>query len=359
MAQHHLQAAGVLELELLEPDFQSLDESRGRRLGRFEVARAQHWRQCQGKDYRDQHRRAESQSELAHDDADHSAHEHHRRKDRDERDRDGEDGKSYLPRSGQGGLERPLAMLDPAPDRLDHDNSVVDHEANSDGQGHQAQVVESEVSRQHHRAGGQEGYRDHRRGNGGSHDVAKEQEDHHDYQHDGDQQRHLHFVDRRPDGESAIGNDVHIDARRHGSAQLREGRLHRFDRLNDVSTGLFENDDVDRPPGLERLELAGPADLAVGAALSVLHTEHSPAKVADADRRAVLVTDDEVVPGLGVQGLVVRVDGQSLLPANQLTLGRVHGGHRDGGADLIQLQAQRRSLAWVDLDADRGLAWAA
>ena len=64
--------------------------------------------------------------------------------------------KAISPEPGERGLERPLAVLDPFPDHLFHDDGVVDHEADGDGHRHQRQVVETEVQRQHHRAGGQQ-----------------------------------------------------------------------------------------------------------------------------------------------------------------------------------------------------------
>ncbi len=45
------------------------------------------------------------------------------------------------------GLERPLALLDVAVDVLDHDDGVVDDEADRDGQRHQRHVVDGVAER--------------------------------------------------------------------------------------------------------------------------------------------------------------------------------------------------------------------
>ena len=44
-----------------------------------------------------------------------------------------------------------FCLFDALPDHLDHDDGVVDHEADGDAQGHQRQIVEAEAQRQHHR----------------------------------------------------------------------------------------------------------------------------------------------------------------------------------------------------------------
>ena len=45
-----------------------------------------------------------------------------------------------------------VAVLDVAVDVLEHDDGVVDHEADRDGQRHQREIVEAEAEQVHHRA---------------------------------------------------------------------------------------------------------------------------------------------------------------------------------------------------------------
>src|SRR6185312_15314623 len=106
--------------------------------------------------------------------------------------------------------------------------------------------------------------------------------------------------------------------------------------------------------GLQGRVLARRPGFGPRAGLVVLDVGDGPADVPDPHRGAGLVGDDQVVPGLGVEHLVVGVDGDRLPRADEVALGRVHGIGADGGADGIELQAQARHLARVDLDADRG-----
>ena len=84
------------------------------------------------------------------------------------------------------------------------------------------------------------------------------------------------------------------------------------------------------------------------------------ADVADAHRRAVAIGDDDVVPGGGLEQLVVVVDREAARRAVDAALGRVdvvalamHAAH------VLEREAERGELRRVDLDADRRLLLAA
>ena len=91
-----------------------------------------------------------------------------------------------------------------------------------------------------------------------------------------------------------------------GTEFMTRGRvaLHRVDGVDDVGARLLVDQQQD-------------AELAVleAADLGVLRAVDGDADVADADRRAVAVGDDDVVPGRGLQQLVVVVDREILAPS--------------------------------------------
>ena len=80
---------------------------------------------------------------------------------------------------------------------------------------------------------------------------------------------------------------IHVDRRRHGGPQPRQLRLDAIDRLDDVGARLLEDDE-------EHAALA----VRPGGFLGILGPGHGLADVAHAQRRAVAVGDDDVVPGL-------------------------------------------------------------
>ena len=74
---------------------------------------------------------------------DHAAHKQQRDEHGDQREGDRDDGEADLAGALQRRLERLLALLDVAHDVLDHDDGIVDHEADGDGEGHQREVVDA------------------------------------------------------------------------------------------------------------------------------------------------------------------------------------------------------------------------
>ena len=123
------------------------------------------------------------------------------------------------------------------------------------------------------------------------------------------------------DGLRAVAQDADLDRRRHRGAQLRQLRLDAVDGLDDVGAGLLEDDE-------EHAALA----VRPGRLLGVLRAGHRLADVADAQRRAVAIGDDDVVPVLRRGQLVVGVDGVAARLAVDAALGRVDG--RDARAGV-------------------------
>ena len=103
-----------------------------------------------------------------------------------------------------------------------------------------------------------------------------------------------------------------------------------------------------------RLPLLQPAWVVVGRA-----RRRPDADVAHAHRRAVAIGDDDVVPGLGFGQLIVVVDREGLLVADDRALGAVDRGDGDLRAHVLELQVLFDELGGIDLDADRRLLLAA
>ena len=113
-----------------------------------------------------------------------AGHEQNRDEHRRERRRHREDRESDFLRSLECRFERRLAGLHVAHDVLEHDDGVVDDEANREDEGHHRQVVEAVVQHLHDREGAEDREGQGERGNERGRSVVQEQEDHGD-----DQQR--------------------------------------------------------------------------------------------------------------------------------------------------------------------------
>ena len=100
----------------------------------------------------------------------------------------------------QAASMRRFAMLHVADDVLQHDDGVIDHETDRQGQGHQGDVVDRKTEGVHGRKGADDRERQGQTGDDRGREVAQEEEDHHDHQGDRQQQGELdirhRFADR-------------------------------------------------------------------------------------------------------------------------------------------------------------------
>src|SRR5262249_14266224 len=143
-------------------------------------------------------------------------------------------------------------------------------------------------------------------------------------------------------------DDLDVDGGRDRRDQARQLCLDLVDGLDDVGARLLEDDE-------EHAALAvGPGGL-----LHILRRGDGVADVLDAQRPAVAIGDDDVVPFLGVEQLVIGVDGEGTLRSVDIALWAVDGGKRDLRPNVFQRQALGDQLGWIDLDPDRGLLLAA
>ena len=234
-----------------------------------------------------------------------------------------------------------------AHDVLQHDDGVVDDEADRDRQSHQGDVVEAIAHQIHQCAGAEQRQRNGDARDDGCPEGAQENEDHGDHQADGQQQGELNVLHGRADGLRAVAQDLHFDRRGHGGAEPRQLRLDAVDSLDDVGARLLEHDKEHAP-------LAG----GPGGLLGILRPGDGPPDVAHAQRRAVAVGDDDVIPWLGNSQLIVGIDGVASHLTVDAALGRIDGRDRQLGTHVLERDVLGHQLGRIELDADGGLLFA-
>src|ERR1700687_6187543 len=97
--------------------------------------------------------------------------------------------------------------------------------------------------------------------------------------------------------------------RRNRSLQSLQRALDRVDRGDDVGAGNLEHDEKDA-----RLAVAP------GRLRRVLWSRDRPANVAHSHRRPIAISDDDVVPVLGLSQLVVGLNGEGLFRTDERAL---------------------------------------
>ena len=91
-----------------------------------------------------------------------------------------------------------------------------------------------------------------------------------------------------------------------------------------------------------------------GSKLRILGPVDRDANIAYAHRRAVLVGDDDVVPGGGFEELIVVVDRETVSRAVDRAFGRIDRRRRDYTCQIFELNTERRNLCRIHLYAHRG-----
>ena len=237
-------------------------------------------------------------------------------------------------------LECRLAALEVSLDVLDHDDSVIDYEANRDAQAHQREVVQTEAAGIHHghRAYECERYGDAR--NGCRPGASKEYEDHGDDQHDGKKERSFHVCHRRSDRRRAIAEQRDMERLRRERLQLGQHRLDSIDGLYDIGPGQLGNGQQYGRPAIRpcgELRVFCPIDRTTD--------------VAYANRRACVIGDDRIIPGACRQKLVIVVDRIGSRRPLDTPLRRIRGGRYDHRANVLERQPPAGDLARIDLDS--------
>ena len=190
-----------------------------------------------------------------------------------------------------------FALLNVASYIFQHDDGVVDDEADGNRQRHQRQIVETVPRHPHQRTGAEQRERHGDAGNYGRPDATQKSKDHQYDQNNRDRERELHVLDGGADRLGAVADHLNFDRRRHGGHETRQFGLDAVDGVDDVDAGLFEDDEKHAARAIR------PGALAV-----VLWSSNCLTDVADADRRAAAISDNDVVPGLGADQLIIIID---------------------------------------------------
>ena len=182
----------------------------------------------------------------------------------------------------------------------------------------------------------------------GGPEIAQEQQDDHHDQADGQRQREFHVLHGGANGLGAVDDRVEPHARRNDRREGRHGGLDLIDRIDDVGARLLEHQQDDR-----RLVARQRRDV------DVLRPRYRVTDVADPDRRAVAVGDDDVVIVLRLLQLVIGRDGEALPGAVDAALAGVGVGDGEHAAHVLERKPARLQLRRIDLDADGRLLLAA
>src|SRR5580700_9465198 len=256
---------------------------------------------------------------------DNAAHQQQRNEDRDQRNADRYDGEADLARALDRRLQRRGAGLEMAEDVFHHHDRVIDHEADGDGQRHQRKIVQAVTEEIDDGDGAEQRQRHRGARNERGVDAAQEQQDHQHDQRARQRQRELDVLDRSANGLGAIDDDIEMDAGGNERAHSPQGGLDVVHGVDHVGAGLLEhqehNGDVVAMQRAER---------------DVLRSVDGLADVADMNRGAVAIGDDDAVVVVRLGQLIVGGDGEALLLAEQRTLGGVGGGVDERGSHVLQ-----------------------
>ncbi len=261
-------------------------------------------REDQGRQHRQAHGRDDGHRELPVDHALRAAEERHRNEDGGQHQGDADQGAGDLLHRLAGGLDRAEAFFAHHPlDVLDHDDGVVDQEADGQDQGEHGQDVDRVADR---RQDPERAQQNHGHGDGGDQGgppVLQEQEDHQEDQDDGLDQGLHHLLDGLPDEGGGVDGGGVADRRREGLGQLRQPRLDGVGGVQGVGSRRQADRHARCAPAVE------PHHGAV-----VLSAQLHPGHVAQMhDGAARRVLEDDVLellgrtqPGLGGDGGVQR-----------------------------------------------------
>ena len=153
----------------------------------------------QGHERREAHGGGHGHAELAEQAARVAAHEGDRDEHGHQNQRGGDHGETDFLGALDGGQHRVLAALDAPHDVLEHDDGVVDHQADGEHCGQQRERVDRVVERQHDDRRRNDRHRDRDRGNQRGAQRAEEQEDDDEHQDQRLGQREHHVLERRGD----------------------------------------------------------------------------------------------------------------------------------------------------------------
>ena len=267
-------------------------------------ARAQHRREREREEARNENRAGERERELDEQPAGAAGGERHRRVHGSERERHRHDRETHLAHAAERRLHRLHAFLDVAVDVLEHDDRIVDDQPDRQHEREESERVDREAGGEHQRAHADQADRNRDQRNEARAHRAEEQEDHRGHQHRRLEDRPVHRLDRTLDEQRVVVGDVDGEALGQLLAQARQLGLERLRERQRIGGGLLDQAERDRVATVEAHDAA-----------LVLRGERDAADVADAHRVAVDVAHDDVLELGDALQVRLRDDGEFALAA--------------------------------------------
>src|SRR5271165_6945217 len=215
------------------------------RILKLQQPRAHHGGRGEGNQERDENGHRERDGKLPEQAADNPAHQQNRNKYGNKRQADGEHGKADFARAAQRGVQGTHSLLDVPGDVFNHYNRVVHHEAGGNGERHQRQIIEAVTEQVHRSEGPDQRHGNHDRGDHGGAGAAQEKEYDQDDQTDRDAEGALDVAHGGADGNRAVEQNFEVDAPRNRRFQGRQGVPDAVHGIDDIRTGLAEDDHRD------------------------------------------------------------------------------------------------------------------
>ena len=152
---------------------------------RVDKTAAHHRRQRQRDEARNQHRDHNRHGKLMQEAAEQSAQEQHGNKNRRQRQRHGDDRKTDFLGTVKRGLHWRFANFHVAHDVFEHDDGIVHHEADAQGQRHQREIIKAVTQQRHRPKRADDGHGERQTGNDCGRNIPQKNEDDHHDQRDG------------------------------------------------------------------------------------------------------------------------------------------------------------------------------
>src|ERR1035437_101579 len=240
--------AGVPEIEVFEDE-----RILGRVLGaagcwpgvlrRLDEAGAEHRGKREGDEQRNRDGKGGGEAERAHEAAHDAAHESHRQEHRKQAQGGGHDGEADFLGALNGRLERRhMFFLDETVDIFEHDNGVVNHDTDHQGQGQHGDLVEGEPHGGHQGESGHDGSGNGNGGDQGGAYVGQEEEDDDGREEAALDQVLLDLIHGGLDKDGLIADHLRPDIRRQRSGNLLEPLFDRLGGGNRIHAALFGYD---------------------------------------------------------------------------------------------------------------------
>ncbi len=197
---------------------------------------------------------------------------------------------------------------------FEHDDGIVHHKTDSQGQGHKGEVVHAVAAKRHDGKGRNDRHRQGEGGNDGGPEIVQKKKNHQHDQKNGQDQGELDLAYGFPDGFRTVIKDLHLHARRQLAQKTGQYFAYCVYHLNGIGARLPVN-------GKRYARHAAVAPVGL---LVLLDGILDNGNFAQTHGRAVFPGYYRIFKVPGIVKLAGRLDGQSPLLARKLTGGQ-HG----------------------------------